>query len=214
MRGNFITFEGSDGCGKSTQLNILKTRLESAGCNVISTREPGGTPVGESIRDVLQHDSSGHGMSSMTEIFLFEASRAEHVEAVIAPALSDGTWVLCDRFADSTTVYQGYGRGIDLELLEELNSKATAGLTPDMTIILDLDLEAGAERLAKRLSENGEKPDRLESESLEFRKKIVNGYRKLAEANPERCCLIDAAGELEQVSERIWAEVEQRYFTD
>lgn len=150
MRGLFVSFEGPEGSGKSTQVELLTQNLEKAGYRVMFVREPGGTPAGEAIRTILQHDKSGDGLCAEAEALLFSASRAQLVRAVIEPALAGGVCVICDRFTDSTTVYQGYARGIDLDFLRGLNAFATNRRNPDLTILLDIDAKLGLERLAAR----------------------------------------------------------------
>ncbi|MBI2440498.1 MAG: dTMP kinase [Lentisphaerae bacterium] len=203
-RGKFITLEGPEGSGKSTHARLLAARLRSAGQAVAVTREPGGTPLGEKLRRLLQHDSASEGMSAETETLLFMASRAELVRQVIAPALARGAWVVCDRFADSTTAYQGYGRGINIKTILTLNSLATGSLTPDLTILLDLTVKAGFARLHRRNQRVRAQKDRLEREALAFHERVRAGYRKLARRWPQRIKVINAARQVAAVQADIW----------
>lgn len=189
MRGVFITLEGIDGCGKSTQAELLAAWLEGLGCPVVLTREPGGTPAGQPLRRLLL--SRDHALRPETELFLYLADRSLHVAELVRPALAEGRVVVCERYSDSTLAYQGYGRGLDLELLARLNAMATGGLAPDLTVVLDLAPEQ-ARLDAHRL-------DRLESEGGEFRRRVAEGFRRLAEAEPDRVKVVDAAPGVEQV---------------
>ena len=195
-RGVFVTFEGGEGCGKSTQLGILVDELASAGLDVLLVREPGSTTIGESIREMLL-DPANCSMDSGTELLLYEASRAQHVAEVIRPALAAGRLVLCDRFADSSTAYQGYGRGLSLERVASLNESATDGLVPDLTIVLDIDPTEGLARATSTYT------DRLEAEDAEFHKRVAEGYRSIAKSEPDRVILVDAVGSKEDVAGRI-----------
>lgn len=197
QRGSFITFEGIDGSGKTTQLSGIAEYLENQGKEVLKLREPGGTSIGEQIRTILL--SRGNmAMSVETELMLFAAARAQLVREVIEPALAEGKWVLCDRFMDSTTVYQGYGRQIDLQLIGQLNSIAVGRCKPDLTLLFDLSVEAAGARLAAR----SEKSDRLDLESKSFAERIRKGYLELASAEPSRFKVIDA--------ERSSADIEKQ----
>lgn len=199
MRGVFITIEGGEGVGKSTQARLLAERLRAAGSTVIRTREPGGTPVGDRIR-ALVLDPEAH-MSPATELLLYEASRAELVSAVIEPALARGETVVCDRFFDSTTAYQSYGRGLDADIICALNATATGGLRPDVTVYLALALEDAM----PRATHGG--ADRLEAESLEFHAKVIAGFEAIAADEPGRVLRVDARGGVDEVAERVWAAV-------
>ncbi len=181
-RGFFLTIEGIEGAGKSTLASALAERLSLAGREVIVTREPGGTPTGDRIRQLLLE--SREAISNRAELLLFEAARAQHVDEVIAPALARGAVVICDRFADSSIAYQNSARGIDSDSVRGLNAFATGGLTPDLTILLDLNVETG---LARQRS-----VDRISSEGLAFHRSVRQGYLAIAEAEPERVCVIDA----------------------
>ena len=207
MKGLFITFEGGEGSGKSTQISALKKRLEAAGREVIETREPGGTPLGESIRNLLQHDEAGEGMSAESELLLFSASRAQHVRELIAPALLAGKIVLCDRFLDSSAIYQGVARAIDAQQVKVINEFAVGLTKPDLTILIDLSPEVGLARVRAR--SNGEF-DRMEQESLEFFQSVRAGYLDLAAAEPERFSVLDGSQSVEELSESIGAIVDAK----
>ncbi len=184
--GTFITFEGIEGSGKSTQAALLKAFLEEQGLEVLVTREPGGSPIGEQIRHVLL-DPGNHGMVPLAELLLYEASRCQHVEAVIRPALERGNAVICDRFFDASTAYQGYARGLGIKMVGELNLVATGGRKPDLTIVLDLPVEMGLRRLGRNL-------DRIEREAVEFHERVRQGYLRIAEDEPDRVKVVNAAG--------------------
>ena len=203
-RGKFITLEGPEGSGKSTHARLLVAQLQAGGHSVITTREPGGTPVGEVVRRLLQHDEGGEGMSAEAELFLFMASRAQLVRQIIAPALAEGACVVCDRFADSTTAYQGYARGCDVEKILALNDLATGGLAPDLTILLDVDVKAGFERLCQRNLRHGVAKDRFERETLCFHERVRAGYLELARRWPQRIRVVDAARDEDAVQADIW----------
>lgn len=208
MSGKFITFEGPEGSGKSTHARRVAEQLRARGLTVLQTREPGGTPTGEAIRGILQHDHAGESPVARTELLLFCASRAQLVEQVIAPALARGAWVICDRFADSTLAYQGYGRGFDLAELRAINAFATGGLKPDLTLLLDLDTDAGMARVRERHAVDGHQPDRIEREALAFHRKLRQGFLELAQAEPGRFCVIDTRPPQEMVAETVWRAVE------
>lgn len=197
MTGFFITFEGGEGVGKTTQIELLKIALEADGRTVVVTREPGGTPIAERIRDVVL-DSANAGMVPMAELMLYEAARAQHVEELIRPALERGDVVLCDRFSDSTTAYQGAGRSLDEADLEALHALATGGLGPDLTILLDLSPTTGLERANSR----GE-ADRIESESLKFHERVREGFLELAQKFPERLRVVDATRAVDAISAEV-----------
>lgn len=189
----FVSFEGLDGSGKTTQAELLRARLEAGGHEVILTREPGGTALGERIRELLLH---GAEMTAWAEAFLYAAARAQHVEELIRPALARGAWVICDRYVDSSAAYQGAGRGLGLDRVLELNLVAIGRLLPDRTFLLRLDPETARGRLA------GER-DRLEREGDDFRRRVEEGYRALAERYPERIVVLDAARPVEVLAEEI-----------
>ena len=207
QRGKFITFEGSEGCGKSTQIRRFVALLESGGVEVLQTREPGGTAVGEKIRHLLQHDEEAGDLTDESELLLFAASRAQLVRKVILPALEQGKWVVADRFYDSTTVYQGVGRGLDVEAVQQINAFAAGSAIPDLTLLLDLDAEIGHSRA---VAASGGKADRMESQPLAFFESIRQGYLDLASADPDRIAVIDASPGIDEVGERIRAEFENR----
>ncbi len=209
MRGLFITFEGVEGSGKSTQLRRLAEFLRGTGQQVVETREPGGTILGEAIRAVLL-SARNREMAPETELFLYLASRAQLTREVIIPALREGVIVLCDRFADATTVYQGYGRGLDLHLIAAMNRCAIEGLVPDLTFLLDLDPVEGLSRVRERRQTSLLDPplDRLEAEAIEFHDRVRKGYLALAKAEPHRFRVIDARGSEGTVAQAIRGEVE------
>jgi len=203
-RGLFITFEGLDGCGKSTQMALLAEALTDAGYDVLTTREPGGTELGEALRSVLL-DVGYAGMSSRAEALLYAAARAQLVEEVVRPALDDGRVVLCDRYIDSSLAYQGHGRGLVIEDVITLNVWATDCLFPDLTIALLVDEDI---RLGRAASEAA---DRLESEEAAFFLRVAEGYRRLAEDHPHRIRVIDGAGAIAEVHDCVTAAVEEEF---
>lgn len=196
-RGTFLTFEGGEGGGKSTQIAKLKDALESRGMAVVVTREPGGSPIADRIRAMIL-DPTMKGLVSLAELFLYEASRAQHLADTIQPALNRGAVVICDRFADSSIVYQGAARGLDARLVKKLNYIATGGLQPDRTLVLDLDPEIGLARAGKRGT-----LDRMESEALSFHKAVRAGYKKIAKAEKKRVRLINANRSIDAIHESI-----------
>ena len=208
MNGYFITFEGSEGCGKTTQIEALAKALEAQGKTVLITREPGGTLIGEKIRNLLQDPSHKNDISDMTELLLFSASRAELITSRIQPALSRGEIVICDRFYDSTFVYQGLGRAINMNIVEQLNQITVGTLKPDLTILLDLDAKIGIQRAKSRQS--GEL-DRIENESLAFFEAVRNGYLELAKKEPERFKTIDGLLSVDAIKEIIWDTVVDQF---
>ena len=191
----FISFEGIDGSGKTTQLQILATYLESIGYEVMLLREPGGVPLSESVRDLLLNSSEE--INPITELLLFEASRSHLVHSLIKPAIAQGKIILCDRFLDSTTAYQGYGRGIDLDIINTFNSIATLGIMPDLTFYLDVDFATAENRSDRKIY------DRIESAGKEFYLRVIQGFRELASNYPERIFRIDASRELDVTSALI-----------
>ena len=205
--GRFITFEGGEGCGKSTQIRLLADRLRSAGKEVLLTREPGGTALAEKIRTLVREESDDPP-NSLAETLLFLASRAQVVEGVIRPALESGTWVLCDRFADSTFAYQGYGRGLDLDELRRINSFATGGLAPDRTILLNVSPEVSAKRMRAREAATNTGADRMEKAGDDFHSRLRRGFLELAAAEPERFSVIQADGGVEEVGETVWNSIQ------
>lgn len=209
MNGRFITFEGIEGCGKSTQIRRLAGRLNAGGIETLLTREPGGTATGEAIRNLLQHDAAGEPPVDRAELLLFTASRAQLMDRVILPALLNGQWVLCDRFIDSTLAYQGYARGMDIGTLQRINAFAVYDRMPDLTVLLDLEVERGFERLAERYADGGAAHDRFEREALDFHQRVREGYRQLAAREPDRFRLIDSDRPVETVAEEIWDAVRE-----
>jgi dTMP kinase len=201
LKGLFITFEGLDGCGKSTQMELLAAALRERGYVVLVTREPGGTALGEAVRDLLL-DPRYHGMSARAEALLYAAARAHLVEQVVRPALADGQVVLCDRYLDSSLAYQGFGRGLGLDDIIMLNVWATEGLFPDLTLFLDLDDSLRSARLATV-------PDRLEAEDDEFHRRVAEGYRTLLTLHRHRIRRVDARGTEAEVQARVWAVIEE-----
>lgn len=203
MRGLFVTFEGVDGCGKSTQVARLAQSLEAQGYPVLCLREPGGTPLSEKIRSLLLDPANGD-MVPEAELLLYEASRAQLVRQVIRPALAAGQVVLCDRFYDSTTAYQQAGRGLDARMVSEANRLGSCGLAPDVTLWLKLDPAQGLARAAGAHS-----PDRLEQEGVAFQEAVATGFEALAAKEPQRVAAIDASGTPEQVETAIYQVVSQ-----
>lgn len=210
-KSRFISFEGGEGAGKSTQIELLAKRLTAAGHSVLVTREPGGTPLGESIRHLLKHAPEGRGMAPETELLLFLASRAELVRKVIVPALNEGRWVLSDRFLDSTTVYQGLGRRLPAEIVERINAFAVGPHLPSLTLVLDLEPEETRRRLQSRAKTGKTKFDRLEAEPADFHERVRQGYLALAHAHPDRVRLVPAAGPIDGIAEVVWREVAITY---
>lgn len=203
MKGRFISFEGGEGCGKTTHIAILAERLRAKGIEVVLTREPGGTPLCEAIRGLLQLDTAGESPVPEAEALLFCASRAQLVRNVIRPALERGAWVLCDRFADSTLAYQGYGRGFPLDALRALLSFATGGLIPDTTFLLEASLETRNGRLDARYG-TGVGADRFEREEDDFHRRVREGFEALADAEPDRIVRIETERPVEETAAEIW----------
>src|SRR6266404_1479768 len=203
----FITFEGSEGCGKSTQVRRLAEHLKRSRIRHLVTREPGGTPIGESIRELLQFAPHGFGMTPETELFLFEASRSQLVREVIKPALEEATCVISDRFFDSTTVYQGAARKLDPEMVERLNAFAVGDCRPDITFVLDVDLATARSRMQRE----PRKADRMEQQPAEFYERVREGYRELATHEPKRIILIDGSGDVDKIEKQIWKKLCSRF---
>lgn len=195
----FITIEGIEGVGKTTQVKLLEEYLSSQNIPFVSTREPGGTQVCENIRNILLHQD----MSPMTELMLYEAARAEHFSTVIEPALKNKVTVICDRFADASIAYQGYGRGIDITLIDTLNKIATKNTTPDLTIILDMDVDSAFERLRQR----GSKPDRFEKLDKAFYQKVRTGYLDLAKKYPQRIKVVSALQSIQEMHQDLISNI-------
>ena len=209
--GRFITFEGGEGAGKSTQIRLLAARLREVAREVVVTREPGGTPLAEKLRAVILSGGAKQ-FGPLGEAMLFSAARIDHIDRIIRPALSRGAYVLCDRFADSTRAYQGAKGGVDPTMLKAMEMVALAGVTPELTFILDLPPEIGLERARHRRGEG--QADRFESEDTAFHAQLRQKFLDIAEAEPKRCCVIDAARPPEEVAEAIWKEVSERLLSE
>jgi dTMP kinase len=207
MRGKFITFEGGEGTGKSTQAAMLALRLESNGLGVQLTREPGGSPGAEIIRHVLL-SGAAKPLGADVEAMLFAAARDDHVQCTILPALQSGKWVVCDRFSDSTRVYQGILGKVDQKLINVLERVSVGELSPDLTVILDLPVELGLERA--KLRRGGAEADRFEGEGAEFHVKLRDAYLAIAAREPDRCVVIDASAAKDVVADAIWQTVQSR----
>lgn len=193
-KGLFITFEGADGCGKTTQIKLVKDYLEKSGYEVVLTREPGAKGLGEKIREILlNYDGI---VSDSSESFLFLADRAQNIDTIVNPAVEKGKIVLCDRHIDSTVAYQGYGRGLNLERINKLNLLATDGRVPDLTIVFDIDVETSMQRV-------GKEKDRMESAGIEFHNRVRNGYLEIAKNEPERVKVVDGREGIEKVFENV-----------
>ena len=199
----FITFEGIDCCGKTTQVQILIEKIQSRGIDVITLREPGGTEISERIRDILL-DKSNTGMTQITELFLFSASRAQLVNEVIKPAIAEKKVVICDRYVDSTTVYQGYGRGLSLGAVKTINRVATMDVVPNKTFLLDISIQEMIERRKGKRKH----VDRMEMATEEFYTKVRKGYQDLAREEPHRFVVIDGTLPIDEIHEKIWKEIE------
>jgi dTMP kinase len=210
VKPRFISFEGSEGCGKSTQIALLSQWLESRKERVVCLREPGGTPLGEHVRDLLKHHPAGNGMEPESELLLFTASRAELVRKMIQPSLLEGSWVICDRFLDSTTVYQGLARKLDPAWVDSINRFAVGETLPSLTLVLDLDAEEARARMNGRKAAH-DPEDRMESEPLAFYQAVTEGYRQLAHSSPDRVKLIPARGSRETVFQSIIKELSHAF---
>jgi dTMP kinase len=195
----FISFEGSEGCGKSTQVKRLAARFERSGIPFLVTREPGGTPIGESIRELLQFVPHNAGMTPETELLLFEASRSQLVREIIKPALKRTVCVIADRFFDSTTAYQGAARKLDRQIVEQLNTFAIGDCIPDITLVLDIDAETARSRM-----QQPRRADRMEQQSAEFYEQVRQAYRELAAREPNRIVLIDGSRDADKIEKEIW----------
>lgn len=193
-KGLFITFEGADGCGKTTQLNLLKEYLEKNGYNVLVTREPGGKGLGEKFREILLNYDGV--VSERCESFLFLADRAQNIDTIVKPAIESGKIVLCDRHIDSSVAYQGYGRGLNIEKIKQLNTLATGGLLPDLTLVFDIDIETSMKRV-------GKEKDRMESAGNEFFNRVRNGYLELAKQEPKRIKVVNSTASIEEIHEQV-----------
>ena len=205
-KGFFLTLEGPDGCGKTTQALLLKEAPLKKGFDVVHSREPGGSSFAEELRSIILNPK--YKISPLVELLLYEASRAQHTEEVIRPALQKGKYIICERYRDATIAYQGYGRGIPLSLIEQLNSIATENLIPDLTIVLDIPPEEGLGRIKKMKGKSG--GDRLEQESLFFHKRVRKGYFAIAKKNPKRVKILSAKGTIKELHQKILKEIEDR----
>lgn len=205
--GRLISFEGSEGSGKSTQLSLLAAHLKQAGREVVTTREPGGTEIGEQIRNIIVHNSKGDEMSAETELLLFTAARAQVVREVIAPALARGAVVLTDRYLDSSTVYQGIGRNLAADPVAQINRFAVGNVMPNLTVVIDVPTDVSLARIRQRASDL---PDRMERQNIDFYKKIREGYLVLARGMPDRFAVFDGTLSQDALSKRIWATVKER----
>ena len=193
-KGLFITFEGGDGCGKTTQIKLLDEYLRNKGYKTLITREPGSKGLGEKVREILLNYDGD--VSPVCESFLFLADRAQNVDCLIKPALEEGTIVICDRHTDSSVAYQGYGRGLDIDRIKKLNSIATSGLSPDLTIVLDVDVETSQKRV-------GAEKDRMESAGIEFFERVRQGYLEIAKQEPERVKVVDSTKTINEIHKEI-----------
>ena len=193
-QGLFITFEGPDGCGKTTQMNLLAKYLEQKGKNVVLTREPGGKGLGEKVREILLNYNGE--VSDRCESFLFLADRAQNIDVIVNPAIKKGEIVLCDRHIDSTVAYQGYGRGLDINRINMLNNLATNGKKPDLTLVFDIDVETSMQRV-------GKEKDRMESAGIDFHNRVRNGYLELAKQEPQRIKVLDATKSIEEIHQNV-----------
>jgi len=205
--GKLISFEGSEGSGKSTQIARLAAHFQKTQREVVTTREPGGTEIGEQIRNIIVHNSKGDEMCAETELLLFTAARAQLVREVIAPAIMRGAIVLSDRFLDSSTVYQGIGRNLAADPVARINRFAVGNVMPDLTVVIDVPTEVSLARLKQRASDL---PDRMERENLDFYTKVREGYLVLARGMPERFLVIDGTKSAESIEKKIWTEVQSR----
>ena len=202
-----ISFEGPEGSGKSTQISLLASQLQKHGKDVITTREPGGTEIGEQIRNIIVHNSKGDEMCPETELLLFTAARAQVVREVIAPALVEGKYVLSDRYLDSSTVYQGIARNLASGPVAEINRFAVGNVMPDITVIVDVPPEVSMSRLKQRVTDL---PDRMERENIDFYRKVREGYLLLAKEMVDRVILVDGTKSIEEVSKAVWEHVQVR----
>lgn len=213
MKGYFISFEGTEGGGKSTQIQILAERLRAMGRTVRVVREPGGTPIGEEVRHTLKHSEANRAMTSEAELLLMNASRAQLVREVIRPALASNEIVLCDRFYDSTVAYQGYGRGLPLKVVQTVIDLAVETTRPDLTLILDVPVLVSEERRKAREGKGATEPvrDRMEEADRKFFERVHEGFLAIAAANPARVAVIDATGDVDAVSSAVWDIVAKRF---
>jgi len=208
--GRFITLEGGEGTGKSTQVKRLAEALEVKGIKTLTTREPGGSPGAEQIRKLMVEGEPGR-WDAITETLLAYAARADHVTRTIGPALMAGTWVICDRFSDSTFAYQGAGRGLDRETIRRIDSAVLDDFSPDLTLILDMDVKRGLERALTRTTARGDAENRLEKFGADFHERLRQAFLDMARRHPDRCRVIDADGTEDQVAEAIFSAVSRRF---
>ncbi|MTJ13229.1 dTMP kinase [Anabaena sp. UHCC 0187] len=208
MSGKFIVFEGVEGCGKTTQMQLCSQWLESLNISVVLTREPGGTELGKDLRALLLEKSPNRPIGEVTELLLYAADRAQHIEEELKPNLATGKFILCDRYIDSTIAYQGYGRGLNMSIINQLNQIATGGLASDLTIWLDVDVEVGLSRKRGQA-----KLDRIEQETIAFHRRVQQGYTELAASNPSRILRIDGSGSQDFVQQSIQEILQQRLFS-
>ena len=208
MNGKLIVFEGVEGCGKTTQMHLFSQWLESLNISVVLTREPGGTELGKDLRVLLLSKSANKPVSDITELLLYAADRAQHIEEQLKPNLAMGKYILCDRYTDSTIAYQGYGRGLDMSLINNLNQIATGGLTSDITIWLDVDVEVGLSRKRGQT-----KLDRIEQETMDFHRRVQQGYTELAVSNPSQIVRIDGNYNQDIVQKNIQEILQKRLFS-
>ena len=205
--GYFITFEGVEGSGKSTQIKLLSEQLTARGLRTVLTREPGGCPIADKIRAILL-DAENSALSPLSELMLYAAARAQHVTEVIVPALDSGSIVLCDRFCDATVAYQSFGRGIDRTIIDNLNLIACQGVAPDLTLLFDCDPKVGLDRARRRIeTTTGPREERFELEALAFHQRVRDGYRRLAADQPDRFLIIDGAESIENIFNVIATQV-------
>lgn len=205
--GYFITFEGVEGCGKTTQIKLLSEHLSTRGIRTVLTREPGGCPIADKIRAILL-DAENRALSPLAELMLYAAARAQHVTEVISPAIEAGQIVLCDRFCDATVAYQSFGRGIDRSIIDSLNRHACQGISPDLTVLVDCDPQVGLERARRRIeATSGPREERFELEALAFHQRVRAGYLQLAADEPERFLIINGADTIEVIFAAISARV-------
>lgn len=213
IHGRFITFEGPEGGGKSTQARRLAERLKSEGYGLVTTREPGGTRTGEAIRNIVQHDSTNENIYAETEVLLFASSRAQLVNQVIKPELERGNWVVSDRFYDSSVAYQGYGRGFDPRLIKSISLFAVGQCIPDLTFLLDIEVIEGFRRLRARVNQSGQigNRDRMEREDQEFHERVRQGYLAIAKKEPERIIVLDGLKDEETISKIVYDLVYSKF---
>ena len=208
MSGLFITFEGIEGCGKSTQVERLAKRLAKEGHETLTLREPGGTPIGEAIRDVVKFPPGHNPISPDTELLLMNASRAQLVQQAIRPALANGAIVLCDRFYDSSLAYQGHGRGLDLAKVQKAIDLAIDGIKPNLTLLLDIPLSVSQTRVSDRLQSTGEIQDQFDESGTKFFERVLDGFHILAKAEPARFRIINGDKSVDNVTEEIWNSIQ------